>query len=235
MKKTGIEWSEYSWNPVSGCTKHSTGCKHCYAERISNGLQKKGVKKYEKGFGTVVTHAYTLSEPAKLTKPTQVFVNSMSDLFHRDVPDGFIHKVFEAIERFPQHTFQILTKRSERMKEFCCEFPVPDNVWLGVTVETLDFYTRINDLREIPCVLRFLSLEPLLSSVGDINLDRIDWVIVGGESGYGSRWMEVEWVRQIRDVCLRDDVLFFFKQWSCIKRPEELPVLDGETWSQRPI
>jgi len=208
-----IEWTEQTWNPTVGCTKVSPGCKHCYAETMARRLQAMGVSGYENGFRLTLMPD-RLSEPLERRKPTVYFVNSMSDLFHEKVPFDYIRRVFDVMARAPQHTFQALTKRAERMAEFCRGVDVPSNVWLGVSVENRKHgVPRIAVLRTIQAQVRFLSVEPLLEDVGAIDLEGIHWVIVGGESGHKARPMRKEWVDNVKRQCDRAEVAFFFKQW----------------------
>lgn len=208
-----IEWTEQTWNPTVGCTKISPGCKNCYAETMAKRLQAMGMRGYENGFRLTLMPE-RLSEPLERRKPTVYFVNSMSDLFHEKVPFGYIRQVFDVMAQAPQHTFQVLTKRAERMAEFCQGTNVPPNVWLGVSVENSKHgVPRISVLREIETSVRFLSIEPLLEHLGEIDLTGIHWVIVGGESGPKARPMKREWVDSIKQQCDAADVAFFFKQW----------------------
>lgn len=209
-----IEWTEATWNPVLGCTKISAGCKHCYAEVMARRLQAMGVPGYEAGFRRVRTMPQRLGEPLLRKKPTVYFVNSMSDLFHSQVPESFIDRVFATMRAAHWHTFQVLTKRAKRVAEFTLEHQVPDNVWIGVSVENRRHgVPRIEYLRHIRARTRFLSIEPLLEDLGELDLTGIDWVIVGGESGHGARPMKAEWVRRIQRSCDAQSVDFFFKQW----------------------
>ena len=208
-----IEWTEQTWNPTVGCTKISPGCKNCYAETMAKRLQAMGMRGYENGFRLTLMPE-RLSEPLERRKPTVYFVNSMSDLFHEKVPFAYIRQVFDVMAQAPQHTFQVLTKRAERMAEFCAGVTVPPNVWLGVSVENRKHgVPRIGVLREIEASVRFLSIEPLLEHLGEIDLTGIHWVIVGGESGPKARPMKREWVDDIKRQCDQADVAFFFKQW----------------------
>lgn len=208
-----IEWTELTWNPTVGCTKISPGCKNCYAESMSRRLKAMGVNGYENGFRLSLMPD-RLAEPLERRKPTVYFVNSMSDLFHEKVPFDYIHRVFDVMGRAPQHTFQVLTKRADRMDRFCREIRVPPNVWLGVSVENRRHgIPRIDILRMIDVKVRFLSVEPLLEDVGDMNLAGIHWVIVGGESGVRARRMKEEWVDGVKRQCDQAGVAFFFKQW----------------------
>ena len=229
-----IAWTEETWNPCTGCTKISAGCLNCYAEKMSKRLQGMGMEKYAEGFDKVVTHEYTLDAPFKLKKPSIIFVNSMSDLFHKDVPFEFIEQVFDVMNQADHHIYQVLTKRSGRLKEVADYLPWPANVWMGVTVENGNYVHRIDDLRETPAVVKFLSLEPLLGPLPELDLNGIDWVIVGGESGPGFRHMDEEWVIDIRDQCLEAGVSFFFKQWSGLHRKKLGRELDGRIWDQMP-
>jgi protein gp37 len=228
-----IEWTEATWNPVTGCTKLSPGCKRCYAERMAKRLAAMGVPQYRQGFKVTVQPG-ALSLPAKWKKPRVIFVNSMSDLFHEDVPLRFIQQVFEVMEGTPQHTYQVLTKRPEVAKEYAVQLPWPANVWLGTSVESALFLHRVRTLTRIPAHVRFLSVEPLLGPLPGLNLRGIDWVIVGGESGPGARAMKPEWVTQIRDICLAQDVPFFFKQWGGVHKKKNGRLLEGRTWDEVP-
>lgn len=211
--RSNIEWTEQTWNPTVGCTKISPGCKHCYAEVMARRLRAIGVRGYENGFRLTLVPE-RLAEPLERRKPTIYFVNSMSDLFHEKVPFDYIRRVFDVMARAPQHTFQVLTKRAARMAEFCREFTVPANVWLGVSVENRKYgLPRIGILRGINAHVRFLSVEPLLEDLGYFDLSGIHWVIVGGESGKKARPMKAEWVKNVKRQCDQADVAFFFKQW----------------------
>lgn len=213
MSSTKIEWTDATWNPVTGCTKTSAGCMHCYAETMSRRLKAMRVPKYQNGF-TVTLHEDALSEPKKWHKPRTIFVCSMSDLFHKDVPFEFVDKVMEVIKETPQHRYQLLTKRAERMKEYFLTREVPNNAWIGVTVEMQSSKDRIDNLRSIwKAPIKFLSCEPLLEDLGELNLSGIDWIIVGGESGNQARPMKEEWVLNIQRQCKAADKAFFFKQW----------------------
>lgn len=208
-----IEWTEQTWNPTVGCTKISPGCKNCYAETMAKRLQAMGMRGYENGFRLTLMPE-RLAEPLERRKPTVYFVNSMSDLFHEKVPFDYIRQVFEVMAQAPQHTFQVLTKRAQRMAEFCKGKDVPPNVWLGVSVENKKHgVPRISVLREIEAGVRFLSVEPLLQNLGEIDLTGIHWVIVGGESGHKARPIRQEWIDSIKQQCDQAGVAFFFKQW----------------------
>ena len=236
-----IEWTEQTWNPTTGCTKISPGCKHCYAEVMSKRLCAMGTPGYQNEF--ILTLQYNrLEQPLKRKIPTVYFVNSMSDLFHEDVPDDFIDKVFDIIKATPHHTYQILTKRAERLPEYFKERICPQNVWLGVSVEDKKYgLPRIKHLRKVKAYIRFLSVEPLLEDLGKINLRDIHWVIVGGESGHKARPMKPEWVEKIRSQAERYGSAFFFKQWGGwgadgVKRHKKQNgrLLNGRTWDAYP-
>ena len=231
--KTPIEWTEATWNPLTGCQKISPGCKNCYAERLSKRLKAMGNNKYKNGF-ELVFHENALAEPLKKKKPQTVFVNSMSDLFHQDVPLQFIKQVFDVMEQANWHQFQVLTKRSERLSELDQELNWRDNIWLGVSVENEDYKYRIDDLRSTAAHTKFLSIEPLLGPLGPLNLTGIDWVIVGGESGPRSRMMDPTWVLDIRDQCQAQGVPFFFKQWGGTNKKKTGRLLEGQTWNEMP-
>ena len=228
-----IEWTDETWNPVTGCTKISPGCKHCYALRVALWLKRMGNPRYDNGFDLTL-HDDLLSKPLRWRKPKRVFVNSMSDLFHEDVPLEFIAAAFDVMVRCPQHTFQILTKRASRLAELAPRLPWPDNVWMGVSVEDRKRRSRIDHLRTVPARLRFLSCEPLLEDLGDLDLRGIHWVIVGGESGPLHRPIDADWVRSIRERCLDADVPLFFKQWGGRKPKTGGRVLDGRTYDAFP-
>lgn len=232
--RSDIEWTEMTWNPVTGCTKLSQGCKRCYAERMAARLQAMGVERYRNGFA-VTLHEDLLGEPLRWSRPRLVFVNSMSDLFHEQVPPGFLHAVFDTMTRCPQHTFQILTKRSLRLRELAGELPWPDNVWMGVSVEDQRVVSRIHDLRRVPARVRFLSCEPLIGPLDTLPLDGIHWVIVGGESGPGARPMRREWVESILRQCRDAGVPFFFKQWGGVWKSRQGRVLHGRTYDELPV
>ena len=211
--KTQIEWTEQTWNPTTGCTKVSAGCKNCYAEVMAKRLKAMGANGYDNGFKLSLM-ADRLSQPLKRKKPTTYFVNSMSDLFHEKVPFAFIDEVFDVIKQTPQHRYQILTKRENRLLEYFKNRNAPDNVWLGVSVENIKSgLPRINILKKIPAKIRFLSIEPLLEDLGKIDLSDIHWVIVGGESGSKARKMKKTWVENIQKQCDEQNIVFFFKQW----------------------
>jgi len=230
---SSIEWTESTWNPVTGCTKVSPGCAHCYAERIALRLQAMGHPNYVNGF-KVTIHEHMLALPLRWKKPQMIFVNSMSDLFHEDVPLEFIQKVFDVMRRASWHIFQVLTKRSQRLLELNPEIDWPPNVWMGVSVENQDYIFRIEHLRQTNAHLKFLSLEPLLGPLPNLDLRGIDWVIVGGESGPGARPIKEEWVIDIRDQCRAANIPFFFKQWGGVRKKRTGRVLQGRTWNEMP-
>lgn len=236
-----IEWTEQTWNPTTGCTKISPGCKHCYAEVMARRLQAMGAGGYDAGF-ELTLHSGRLGQPLARKKPTVYFVNSMSDLFHEDIPDKFLNEVFGVIRATPQHTYQILTKRAERLPRYFARRKCPANVWLGVSVEDRAYgLPRIDHLRRVKANIRFLSVEPLLEDLGEINLNGIHWVIVGGESGPKARPMQPDWVDNIRQQCDEAGVAFFFKQWGGWgadgkkrSKKENGRLLHGKTWDEMP-
>ena len=228
-----IEWTESTWNPVTGCTKISPGCKHCYAETLSKRLQAMGQANYRNGF-RLTLQPQMLELPLKWKKPRTIFVNSMSDLFHKNVPLDYIQQVFDVMNRAHWHRFQVLTKRSDRLAEVSKHLEWSPNIWMGVSVENQKYVYRIDDLRRTGAEIKFLSLEPLLSSLENLNLDEIDWVIVGGESGAGARPMEVDWVTDIRNQCQSANVPFFFKQWGGFNKKKAGRLLEGKTWDELP-
>lgn len=241
MAASAIEWTEVTWNPTTGCDRTSPGCDHCYALTLAKRLKAMGQPKYQNdgdsltsgpGFGLSL-HERTLSLPFSWRTPSTVFVNSMSDLFHEDVPVEFIQRVFEVMEQTPQHTYQVLTKRGHRLVRIAEDLPWPPNVWMGVSVENQRYTFRAELLKDIPAVVKFLSVEPLLGPV-ELKLDGIDWVIVGGESGPGARYMSIEWVRAIRDTCIETNTAFFFKQWGGRTPKQNGRCLDGQVWDQLP-
>ena len=234
MSKTSIEWTEESWNPTTGCTKISTGCNNCYAERMAVRLKAMGNPKYQYGF-QLMTHDKCLKDPSKWKKARTVFVNSMSDLFHEEIGLKFISKVFQVMNENPRHTFQVLTKRASVLSEFSDKLMWSKNIWMGVTVESNQYLERINQLRNTGAYVKFLSIEPLLDDIGDLDLASIDWVIVGGESGPNSRKMELDWVQRIRRNCIDQNVPFFFKQWGGKNKKKAGRLLDGKQWDQKPV
>lgn len=233
MAISNIEWTQATWNPITGCTKTSPGCKNCYAERMSKRLKAMGLGKYSKEFNLAL-HDDTLNIPLTWTKPRIIFVNSMSDLFHEQVPLEFIQRVFEVMERASWHQFQVLTKRSKRLSELADLLEWPSNVWMGISVENQDYTYRIEHLAQTNAHIKFLSLEPLLGPLFALNLSGIDWVIVGGESGPGARPMLEEWIIDIRDQCLATNTPFFFKQWGGINKKKNGRLLQNKIWNQMP-
>ncbi len=228
-----IEWTDATWNPVTGCTKISPGCKNCYAHRMARRLYAMGQARYRNSFA-VTLQPDVLQQPLRWNQPRKIFVNSMSDLFHPDVPLNFISRVFDVIGEADWHTFQILTKRSERLAEIADKLPWHPNIWIGVSVENVDYTFRISDLKRVPASVRFLSVEPLLGPIPKLPLQGIHWVIVGGESGPGARSINATWVRTIRDRCIVYSVPFFFKQWGGTRKKLTGRHLDGRTWDQFP-
>lgn len=231
---SSIEWTDATWNPVTGCTKISAGCTFCYAERMALRLQRMGQPRYAAGF------ALTLQEdvvnlPLRWRKPRTIFVNSMSDLFHKDIPDAFLGRVFNTMERASWHTFQVLTKRADRLRDIAPALPWPKNVWQGVSVEGPKVLWRIDALREVPAAVRFLSLEPLIGALPDLDVRGIDWVIVGGESGPGARPMDPLWVVDVRAACVEQGVAFFFKQWGGVQKARHGREFEGRTWDDMPV
>lgn len=232
--KSTIEWTEMTWNPVTGCTKVSEGCRHCYAERMALRLRAMSNRRYVNGF-RVTLHDDLVDFPKSFRQPRLIFVNSMSDLFHEEVPEGFIGRVFETMVACPQHTFQVLTKRSRRLRELASRLPWPKNLWIGVSVEEQRVLGRIDDLRKVPTTVRFLSCEPLLGPMDSLSLDGIAWVIVGGESGPGARPMKPEWVQSILKQCRQANVAFFFKQWGGARKDITGRELNGRTYDELPM
>ena len=230
-QQSSIEWTESTWNPVTGCSKISPGCKNCYAERMAKRLKAMGSARYRNGF-KVTLQEDIVELPLEWKQPRVIFVNSMSDLFHKDVPSDFLVKVFDTMKRAHWHTFQMLTKRSDRLVRY---LPWPKNVWMGVSVESQEYTNRIHELVKVPAAVRFLSLEPLLGPISKLPLRGIDWVIVGGESGPKARPMEREWVVQIKRRCREMDVPFFFKQWGGVRKKEAGRELFGRTYDEMPI
>jgi protein gp37 len=233
MAQSSIEWTESTWNPVTGCDDASPGCANCYARRMAKRLQAMGAFNYRNGFD-VTLQPQMLERPLEWKKPQRIFVNSMSDLFHVDVPTDYVGKVFDVMKRAHWHQFQVLTKRSGRLLKLSSQLPWPDNVWMGVSVESPDFKRRIDHLRATPARVKFLSLEPLIAPLGKLNLAGIDWVIAGGESGPGARPMDAAWVREIRDQCVDAGVAFFFKQWGGVFKKRTGRELDRRTWDEMP-
>ena len=228
-----IEWTDATWNPVTGCDKVSPGCTHCYAERLSVRLKAMGQANYRNGFA-VTLQPQMLELPFRWRQPRRVFVNSMSDLFHVDIPFDYIQRVFDVMRRASWHCFQVLTKRSERLRELDPKIDWPDNVWMGVSVESCDYRHRVDDLRRTRAKLRFLSIEPLLGPIANLDLTGIHWAIVGGESGPGARAMDPAWVDDLLDQCRRAGVPFFFKQWGGVQKKRTGRTLHGRTWDEQP-
>lgn len=228
-----IEWTDATWNPVTGCTKVSPGCKHCYAERLAHRLQLMGQANYWNGF-RLALQPQMLDLPLRWKSPRRIFVNSMSDLFHQDVPLEYVKRVFDVMARAHWHQFQVLTKRADRLCELSRELPWPPNVWQGVSVESERYLDRIDALRRTGAAVKFLSLEPLLEALPNLDLRGIDWVIVGGESGPRARPIEKSWVIGIREQCKRAGVAFFFKQWGGVQKSKTGRMLDGKTWDEMP-
>ena len=230
---SSIEWTESTWNPVTGCTKVSAGCRNCYAERMARRLRAMGQPNYAKGF-ELALHEHSLEAPLVWRKPQTIFVNSMSDLFHKGVPLAFIQEVFAVMRRASWHRFQILTKRAGRVSDLSGDLDWAPNIWMGVSVESQEYTNRIDRLRGTGAAVKFLSLEPLLGPIANLDLAHMDWVIVGGESGPGARPMDPQWVRAVRDVCQHDGVPFFFKQWGGFNKKKAGRSLDGQTWDEMP-
>lgn len=240
-----IEWTEATWNPVAGCSVLSPGCTNCYAMRLAPRLAAMGMDKYDgltrksggkhKWLGKIKLDNKALKTPVSWKKPKKIFVNSMSDLFHEQVPEAFIKKVFHVMNEASHHQFQVLTKRPERLVEISAELEFSNNVWIGVSVENSDYKWRIDSLRKVPARVRFLSLEPLLGRLENINLDGIHWVIAGGESGPGSRPVLEDWLMEIRDQCVLQSVPFHFKQWGGVNKKKAGRLLEGRTWDQFPV
>lgn len=233
MARAKIEWTHATWNPVTGCSKVSPGCDHCYADRMAKRLQAMGVHKYRNGF-EVTLHPDVLDAPLRWQKPQIIFVNSMSDLFHEKVPFEYVQQIFDVMRRADRHIFQVLTKRSKRLVRYAPKLDWPENLWMGVTVENAVYQFRIDDLRKVPATVRFLSLEPLLGPLADLDLRDIHWAIVGGESGPGARPMKREWAEEIRRQCKQQDVRFFFKQWGGTNKKEAGRLLNGRTYDDMP-
>jgi protein gp37 len=240
--RSAIEWTEATWNPTTGCDRISAGCDHCYALTLAKRLKAMGHAKYQNdgdprtsgpGFD-LTTHPNALDLPRRWRAPRIVFVNSMSDLFHARVSREFVRDIFQVMADTPRHTYQVLTKRSRRLRLMANELSWPENVWMGVSVEDENELQRIDDLRSTPAAIKFLSCEPLLGPLGDIDLTGIDWVIVGGESGSGHRHMDPSWAREIRDQCVDQGIPFFFKQWGGVTPKAGGRVLDGRIWNERP-
>jgi protein gp37 len=228
-----IEWTNVTWNPVTGCTKISEGCRHCYADRMARRLKAMGNPRYAHGFDLTL-HDDLIDYPKRLRQPRMIFVNSMSDLFHADVPEDFIRRVFQTMTDCPQHTFQVLTKRSQRLRDLALELTWPANVWMGVSVEDARVAFRVDDLRLVPAAVRFLSCEPLLGPLDEVDLTGIGWVIAGGESGPGARPVDSDWVRRLLARCRQQGIPFFFKQWGGVNKKRTGRELDGRTHDEWP-
>lgn len=243
MAKSQIEWTDETWNPVRGCSRISEGCRFCYAERMAARFSKEGQPYEGLSENTSAGPRWTrkiklveeaLDKPLRWKKPRVVFVNSMGDLFHEDIPLDFIQRVFDVMNKASIHTFQVLTKRSQRLKELSSQLNWGQNIWMGVSVEDEKVSSRIDDLRECGANIKFLSLEPLIGPLANMNLQGVDWVIAGGESGPGCRPIKKEWVTDIRDQCLDNSIAFFFKQWGGVQKKKNGRLLDGQTWDQMP-
>jgi protein gp37 len=231
---SAIEWTDATWNPVTGCTKISPGCKHCYAERLAARLLAMRNPRYKNGF-KVTLHPDQLELPLRWRRPKRIFVNSMSDLFHEHVPEDFIRRVLRTAAYSPWHSYQILTKRAERLAKLAPRFQWPENVWQGVSIESDDYAWRADYLRQVPAAVRFLSIEPLLGPIKKLSINGINWVIVGGESGPGARPLHADWVRSVRDQCWKHGVPFFFKQWGGRSPKAGGRELDGREWNELPV
>jgi protein gp37 len=231
--KSSIEWTEATWNPLTGCTKISPGCKHCYAETMSKRLKAMGQPNYVNGFQLTLQDRM-LDLPLRWKKPQTIFVNSMSDLFQDGVPDSYIQRVFDVMNEASWHNFQVLTKRSERLAKMSGQLSWARNIWMGVSVESQKYTHRIDDLRATGAKIKFLSLEPLLGPLPNLRLEKIDWAIVGGESGHGARPMKEAWVVDIRDQCVSSGTAFFFKQWGGVRKSVAGRQLEGRTWDELP-
>jgi protein gp37 len=233
MSFSKIEWTEATWNPLTGCSKVSPGCKNCYAEKMAKRLQAMNSANYTNGF-KLTCHPHSLDIPFSWKKSRMVFVNSMSDLFHEDVPDQFIKKVFNVMNIASQNQYQVLTKRSENLLRADRFLRWNHNIWMGVSVENAEYVYRIDHLKQTNAMVKFISFEPLIDDVGEINLNGIDWVIVGGESGSGARPIEKDWVMNIQQQCIKKNIAFFFKQWGGVNKKKTGRLLDGKIWSQMP-
>jgi protein gp37 len=234
MSVTKIEWTEVTWNPTSGCSKISLGCRNCYAERMAIRLRSMGSEKYINGFDFTL-HPEIINEPFTWNKPRLVFVNSMSDLFHENMPLWFLKEIFRVMNENTQHTFQLLTKRVDSLLKYNSLFDWTDNIWMGVTVECSNYLERINLLKQTNARVKFISMEPLLSPIVGQDFDGIDWVIVGGESGPNARILKKEWVLSIRNQCIKQNVPFFFKQWGGTNKKKAGRLLDGRIWNEMPV
>ncbi len=232
-ERSGIEWTESTWNPITGCDKVSPGCAHCYAETFAERWRGIPGHPYEQGFDMRLWPE-RLNHPLRWKRPRMIFVNSMSDLFHERVPEAYIAQVFEVMAKADHHIFQVLTKRQERLVELAPRLPWVRNIWMGVSIENHRFVNRADYLRKVPAVVRFISAEPLLGSLDDLDLKDIDWLIAGGESGPGNRPVNIEWLRNLRDKCRNEDVAYFFKQWGGVRPKSGGRILDGQEWNEMP-
>lgn len=233
MAESKIEWTGSTWNPITGCTKYSDGCQHCYAEKMATRLKNMGLSKYTNAF-KLTLHPDNIEDPLNMKKPQTIFVCSMSDIFHKDVPDEFILKLFEVMNKAHWHTFQVLTKRAERISELNDKINWTNNIWLGTTVEDTKVLNRIDHLRHSSAYIKFLSIEPLLENIDNMNLKNIDWVIVGGESGPKARPIKEEWVKNIQEQCKSSNVPFFFKQWGGKNKKKAGRLLNNKTYDEMP-
>jgi len=234
MAETNIEWADKVWNPITGCTPISPGCENCYAKRMAKRLKGMGQYNYRNGF-KVTLQPHMLDRPHEWKSPRNIFVNSMSDVFHRDVPEDYIKEVFAEMHKASHHTFKVLTKRSERLAQLSSKLEWTENIWMGVSMENADYLYRADHLRQVSAAVRFLSLEPLLGPIPELDLSDIDWVIVGGESGPGSRPIKREWVLDILSICKTSQVPFFFKQWGGVNKKKAGRLLNGRTFDGTPI
>ena len=234
MTKTKIEWTESSWNPITGCSKISDGCLNCYAEKMALRLKAMGTKGYENGFEVTLQY-HQLQKPLKMKKSQMIFVNSMSDIFHENVPDEYILKIFDTMNKARWHTFQVLTKRPKRLEKLKDRINWTKNIWLGATIESNKYIDRVKYIKNTNAKIKFISFEPLIDSVKDIDLDGIDWAIVGGESGSGARIIKKEWIYEIKDKCQSLNIAFFFKQWGGVNKKKSGRLLDGKIYDEMPI
>jgi protein gp37 len=232
-RTTKIEWTHSSWNPATGCTKVSAGCRYCYAERMAKRLQAAGLYRYRNGF-KVTLQEDIVELPLRWRKPRLVFAGSMTDLFHEDIPFEYLLRIFETMQKAHWHVFQLLTKREDRLAELYKHLPWPENVWMGVTVESSKEISRMEILRKVPAAVRFVSMEPLLGPIPRFPIDGIDWIIVGGESGPNARPVEYRWIVEIRNRCLKNNIPFFFKQWGGINKKKSGSLLDGKYYHEYP-
>ena len=234
MTKTKIEWTESSWNPITGCSKISDGCLNCYAEKMALRLKAMGTKGYENGFEVTLQY-HQLQKPLKMKKSQMIFVNSMSDIFHENVPDEYILKIFDTMNKARWHTFQVLTKRPKRLEKLKDRINWTKNIWLGATIESNKYIDRVKYIKNTNAKIKFISFEPLIDSVKDIDLDGIDWAIVGGESGSGARIIKKEWIYEIKNRCEELNIPFFFKQWGGVNKKKNGRLLDGKIYDEKPV